>query len=70
MFSLKYKIQNKVNTNEFGTCLGILFNTEESAWSYLDLVEKKNYILECDLVELPNYKPSKRVVFATTRSWE
>lgn len=70
MFSLQYKSQNKANKNEFSTCLGMLFNTEENAWSYLDLVEKNNYILETNLVELKNYKPSKRVVYATTRSWE
>jgi hypothetical protein len=70
MFSLSYKIQSKSESNVFGTCLGVLFDTEEKAWSYLDLVEKTNYILECNLRELENYKPSKRVVIATTRSWE
>ena len=70
MFSLQYKSQNKANQNEFSTCLGILFTTEENAWSYLDLVEKNNYILECNLKELENYKPSNRKVFATTRSYE
>ena len=54
----------------FGTCLGVLFDTEEKAWSYLSLVEKDNYILETNLIELENYKPSNRVVYATTRSWE
>jgi hypothetical protein len=70
MFSLSYKIQSKSESNVFGNCLGVVFDTEEKAWSYLDLVEKDNYILECNLKELENYKPSKRVVFATTRSWE
>jgi hypothetical protein len=70
MFSLSYKIQSKSESNVFGTCLGILFDSEQKAWSYLDLVEKDNYILEANLKELENYKPSKRVVIATTRSWE
>ena len=69
MFKLQYKIQSKTQ-NVFGTCLGVLFDTEEKAWSYLSLVEKDNYILETNLIELENYKPSNRVVYATTRSWE
>jgi hypothetical protein len=70
MFSLQYKIQSKKENNVFGTCLGVLFDTEEKAWNYLSLVEKDNYILETNLIELENYKPSNRVVFATTRSYE
>ena len=70
MFSLSYKVQSKSESNVFGTCLGVLFDSEQKAWSYLDLVEKDNYILECNLRELLDYKPSKRVVIATTRSWE
>ena len=70
MFSLSYKIQSKSESNVFGNCLGVLFDTEQKAWSYLDLVEKDNYILEANLKELENYKPRKSYVYATTRSWE
>jgi len=70
MFSLSYKSQNKAQPNYSGNCLGILFQTEEQAWNYLSLVEKDNFILEASLKELENYKPRKRFVYATTRSWE
>ena len=70
MFKLSYKIQSKSENNVFGNCLGILCPTEEYANNMLDLVAVDNYILECNIVELENYKPSKRVVYATTRSWE
>jgi hypothetical protein len=68
MFSLSYKIE--YSENEFGTCLGVLCPTEEYANNMLDLLSERGTILECSLKELENYKPSKRVVYATTRSWE
>jgi hypothetical protein len=69
MFKLQYKIQH--SENEFGTCLGILCPTEEYANNMLDLLVKDGgIILETNLIELKDYKPSKRVVYATTRSWE
>jgi hypothetical protein len=69
MFKLSYKVQ--YSEKEFGTCLGVLCNTELDANSHLDyLVAKGGIILETNLVELENYVPSKRVVIATTRSWE
>jgi len=68
MFSLSYKIQ--YSENEFGTCLGVLVKDEQSANEMLDLLSQKGVILETNLKELENYTPSKRVVFATTRSWE
>lgn len=70
MFSLSYKIQSKSESNVFGTCLGVLCPSEEYANEMLDLIAKDNYILETNLKELENYKPSNRKVFATTRSWE
>lgn len=75
MFSLSYKIEYNTNpeyplSKEFGTCLGVLMNTEQDANEYLDLLAQRGTILETNLVELENYKPSKRVVYATTRSWE
>jgi hypothetical protein len=69
MFKLSYKIQH--SENQFGTCLGILCPTEEYANNMLDLLVKDGgIILETNLEFLPNYTPSKRVVIATTRSWE
>jgi hypothetical protein len=75
MFSLKYKVEMNTNplyplSREFSTCLGVLMNTEQDANEYLDLLALRGTILEVELVELKNYKPSNRVVFATTRSWE
>ena len=75
MFSLKYKMELDTNplyplSREFSTCLGVLMNTEQDANEYLDLLALRGTILEVELVELKNYKPSNRVVFATTRSWE
>jgi hypothetical protein len=67
----------EMNTNplyplsrEFSTCLGVLMNTEQDANEYLDLLALRGTILEVELVELENYKPSNRKVYATTRSWE
>jgi hypothetical protein len=75
MFSLSYKVEMNTNplyplSREFSTCLGVLMNTEQDANEYLDLLALQGTILETNLRELPNYKPSKRVVIATTRSWE
>lgn len=75
MFSLSYKIEYNTNpkyplSKEFGNCLGYLVETEEQANEALDLLAKQGTILETNLVELENYTPSKRVVIATTRSWE
>ena len=75
MFSLSYKIEYNTNPNyplskEFGTCLGYLVETEEQANEALDLLSLRGTILETNLVEIENYTPSKRVVYATTRSWE
>jgi hypothetical protein len=75
MFSLKYKMELDTNplyplSREFSTCLGVLMNTEQDANEYLDLLALRGTILEVELVELENYTPSKRVVVATTRSWE
>jgi hypothetical protein len=75
MFSLKYKMEMNTNplyplSREFSTCLGVLMNTEQDANEYLDLLALRGTILEVELVELENYKPSNRVVYATTRSWE
>ena len=68
MFSLSYKIQ--YSENEFGTCLGVLCPTEQYANNMLDLLAERGTILESNLRELENYKPSTRKVYATTRSWE
>jgi len=75
MFSLSYKIEYNTNpayplSKNFGTCLGYLVETEEQANEALDLLSLRGTILETNLVELENYTPSKRVVIATTRSWE
>jgi histidinol phosphatase-like PHP family hydrolase len=75
MFSLSYKIEYNTDpayplSKSFGTCLGILMETEQDANEHLDLLAKRGTILETNLKELENYKPSKRVVYATTRSWE
>ena len=75
MFSLKYKVEMNTNplyplSREFSTCLGVLMNTEQDANEYLDLLALRGTILEVELVELKDYKPSNRVVYATTRSWE
>lgn len=75
MFSLKYKMELDTNplyplSREFSTCLGVLMNTEQDANEYLDLLALRGTILEVELVELKDYKPSNRVVYATTRSWE
>jgi hypothetical protein len=75
MFSLSYKIEYNTDpayplSKNFGTCLGVLVNNEIEANEMLDLLAKRGTILETNLKELVDYKPSKRVVYATTRSWE
>jgi len=75
MFKLQYKIEYNTNpmyplSKQFGTCLGIIVNNEIEANEMLDLLSIQGTILETNLVELENYTPSKRVVIATTRSWE
>ena len=75
MFSLSYKIEYNTNpeyplSKEFGTCLGVLVKDEQSANEMLDLLSLRGTILETNLREIENYTPSKRVVIATTRSWE
>jgi len=62
MFSLNYTVGGSSTT--------LLVTSEEYANKFLDLVSETKVIDTVTLTELPNYKPSKRVVFATTRSWE
>lgn len=69
MFSLSYSSKSKTE-NWGGQCSGIWFNTEQEAWAYLDLVAVREYILTASLTEDKNYKPRKRLVYATSRSWE
>lgn len=74
-YKLQYEIEYNVNPNypqskEFGTCLGIIFKSEEEVNNYLDLLALSGTILTTNVIELENYTPSNRKVFATTRSWE
>lgn len=74
-YKLQYEIEYNINPNypkskEFGHCLGIIFNSEEEVNSHLDFMATKGTILTTNVIELENYTPSKRVVVATTRSWE
>ena len=64
MFSLNYKVNGGNNSTT------LIVKDEYSANEYLDLVAQTKVIDEVNLTYLPNYKPSKRVVIATTRSWE
>ena len=75
MFSLSYKIEYNTDpayplSKNFGHCLGYLVATEEQANEALDLLANRGTILETTLTYLPNYTPSKRKVYATTRSYE
>jgi hypothetical protein len=76
MFSLSYTIEYAIDERypmsppSKGTCLGVICPTEEYANEMLDLLAKRGTILETTLTYLPNYKPRKSVVYATTRSWE
>lgn len=69
-FKLSYKVTTP--SGGIGNCSGILFNTEQNANNYLDLlVSKGETILECNIEDITEtYKPRKSVVYATTRSWE
>jgi hypothetical protein len=74
MFSLKYRVEYNSNPNyplsrEFSTTT-LVVPSEVYANEYLDLVALQGTILEITLTELPNYKPSTRKVYATTRSYE
>jgi hypothetical protein len=62
MFSLNYTVGGGSTT--------LLVPSEEYANKFLDLVSETRVIDTVTLTELPNYTPSKRVVYATTRSWE
>ncbi len=68
MFSLSYKAVSKT-ANESVHMLGMWFETEMKANSFMDLIAKDWDILEMNITE-KEYKPRKRVVYATTRSWE
>ncbi len=74
MFSLKYKVEYNSNPNyplsrEFSTTT-LVVPSEIYANEYLDIVALQGTILEVTLTELPNYTPSNRKVYATSRSWE
>ena len=74
MFSLKYRVEYNSNPNyplsrEFSTTT-LVVPSEVYANEYLDIVALQGTILEVTLTELPNYTPSNRKVYATTRSWE
>jgi hypothetical protein len=74
MFSLKYKVEYNSNPNyplsrEFSTTT-LVVPSEVYANEYLDIVALQGTILEVALTELPNYTPSNRKVYATSRSWE
>lgn len=75
-YKLSYRIEYNTNpdyplSKNFGTCLGILFNSEESANAFLDLEATRGTILECNLEDITEtYKPRKSYIYATTRSWE
>jgi hypothetical protein len=74
-YKLQYEIEYNVNpeyplSKNFGTCLGVIFDSEEKVNGYLDLLAKRGTILTTNVIALENYTPSNRVVYATTRSWE
>ena len=74
-YKLQYEIEYNVNpeyplSKNFGNCLGVIFDSEEKVNGYLDLLAKRGTILTTNVIALENYTPSKRVVYATTRSWE
>ena len=74
MFSLKYKVEYNSNPNyplsrEVSTTT-LVVPSEVYANEYLDIVALQGTILEVTLTELPNYTPSNRKVYATSRSWE
>ena len=66
-FKLSYSVTTP--SGGIGKCSGILFNTEQNANDYLDLlVSKGETILECNISEVET--PRERRFIATTRSWE
>lgn len=76
-YKLQYVIEHAIDKRypmsppSRGTCLGIIFDSEEKVNSYLDLLVKDgSTILETNIIELKDYKPRKSYVYATTRSWE
>ena len=75
-YKLQYKIEYNTDpayplSKNFGTCLGVIFDSEEKVNNYLDLLVKDgSTILETNIIELKDYKPRKSYVYATTRSWE
>jgi hypothetical protein len=74
-YKLQYEIEYNVNpkypnSKEFGTCLGIIFNSEEEVNNHLDRMAEQGTILSTNVIELENYVPRKRHIIATTRSWE
>lgn len=71
MFSLNYTstFVDNMGCNVNGNTT-MLFNTEEEINSFLDLVSERETILTVSVTEKENYTPRKRVVVATTRSWE
>jgi hypothetical protein len=74
-YKLQYEIEYNVNpeyplSKNFGTCLGVIFDNEEKVNGYLDLLAERGTILSTNVIALEDYTPSKRVVVATTRSWE
>lgn len=64
MFSLTYKLNGGYNSTT------LLVKSEEYANAYLDLVSQTSVIDEVTLTYVPNYKPSNRMVYATSRSLE
>ena len=61
MFSLTYKVNGGNNSTT------LLVKDEVYANEYLDLVSQTKVIDEVSLTYLPNYKPSNRVVYSTSR---
>lgn len=74
-YKLQYKIEYNTDpayplSKNFGTCLGVIFDSEEKVNGYLDLLAERGTILETNVIELENYQPRERLVYATTRSYE
>ena len=74
-YKLQYKIEYNTDpayplSKNFGTCLGVIFDSEEKVNNYLDLLAERGTILETNVIELENYQPRERLVYATTRSYE
>jgi len=66
--SIKLQYSIEYSPLERSTVLGILFNTEEQAWSFLDLEAQRGTILEASISTVPT--PPQRTIIATNRSWE